>query len=296
MATTTMRGRLLLKCARFGSTADVYSISGGCGLMRFMSSNARATTGVGKAHVVGNRSHDLRAAPAPLASFFSASAPVAHSMPSTSCNHGVLAAAAANGGASVWGQGNGGEGSVGSPETRWLGVLALAGLAAAAALWKGNTVFASSAGNDERSFIMIKPDGVARGLVSAIIGRFEARGYKLIGLKMITPSIELAEKHYDEHRGKPFFRKLTSFLSSGPVVAMVFEGKGVVQTGRQMIGSTNPASSNPGTIRGDYGIDLGRNIVHGSDSHESAFLEISLWFAPGELNEYEKPEKAWLYE
>ena len=189
-------------------------------------------------------------------------------------------------------------GQAGAPEARWLGVLALAAglaLGASRALSGGSTV-AFAAGTDERSFIMIKPDGVARGLVSAIIGRFEARGYKLVGLKMLTPSVELAERHYAEHAGKPFFPKLTSFLSSGPVVAMVFEGKGVVQTGRQMIGATNPAAASPGTIRGDYGIDLGRNIVHGSDSHESAFLEISLWFSPSELNEYAKPEAGWLYE
>uniref|UniRef100_A0A383W1M7 Nucleoside diphosphate kinase n=1 Tax=Tetradesmus obliquus TaxID=3088 RepID=A0A383W1M7_TETOB len=122
---------------------------------------------------------------------------------------------------------------------------------------------------EELSFIMIKPDGVQRGLISDIIARFERKGYKLVGIKVLVPTQALAAKHYAEHDGKPFFPKLVNFLSSGPVVAMVWEGKSVVKYGRTMIGATNPLASSPGTIRGDYGIDTGRNIIHGSDSVEA---------------------------
>ncbi|KAK9823716.1 hypothetical protein WJX72_004856 [[Myrmecia] bisecta] len=148
----------------------------------------------------------------------------------------------------------------------------------------------------ERTFIMIKPDGVHRGLVADIIKRFEAKGYKLVGIKVLVPSKDLAGKHYAEHEGKPFYPGLVNFLSSGAVVAMVWEGKEVIKTGRTFIGATNPLASAPGTIRGDYGIDVGRNIIHGSDSVDSAQKEIALWFKPAELAEYELISKKWVYE
>jgi len=152
------------------------------------------------------------------------------------------------------------------------------------------------ADSDERSFIMVKPDGVQRGMVAEIIKRFEAKGYKLVGIKVIVPSKDLAGRHYEEHKERPFFPKLVNFLSSGAVVAMVWEGTGVVKYGRTMIGATNPLASEPGTIRGDFGIDVGRNIIHGSDSVESAQREMALWFLPHELADYEFANKAWIYE
>ncbi|KAL4432788.1 hypothetical protein ABPG77_008114 [Micractinium sp. CCAP 211/92] len=176
--------------------------------------------------------------------------------------------------------------------------IASAAALAGVALTMGTTV-SFAAGPRERSFIMVKPDGVHRGLVGDIIKRFEQRGYKLVGIKargVLVPSRELAASHYDEHNGKPFFPKLVDFLSSGAVVAMVFEGKDVVKTGRTMIGATNPLASAPGTIRGDFGIDMGRNIIHGSDSVESAMREIALWFKADELADYEPVATPWLYE
>ena len=116
--------------------------------------------------------------------------------------------------------------------------------------------------------LQVKPDGVNRALVGEILQRFERKGYKLVGAKVLVPSADLARGHYAEHDGKPFFPKLVHFLSSGAVVALVFEGKGVIAYGRTMIGATAPLASAPGTIRGDYGIDVGRNIIHGSDSVE----------------------------
>lgn len=158
------------------------------------------------------------------------------------------------------------------------------------------TTVSFAAGARERSFIMVKPDGVHRGLVGDIIKRFEQRGYKLVGIKVLVPSRDLAASHYAEHDGKPFFPKLVDFLSSGAVVAMVFEGKDVVKTGRAMIGATNPLASATGTIRGDFGIDMGRNIIHGSDSVDSAMREIALWFKADELADYEPVATPWLYE
>ncbi|KAL3154617.1 nucleoside diphosphate kinase [Trebouxia sp. C0010 RCD-2024] len=170
------------------------------------------------------------------------------------------------------------------------GALFAAGIAASLtpAAWAGSA--------EERSFIMIKPDGVNRGLVMDVLKRFEQKGYKLVAMKVIVPSKELAGKHYAEHDGKPFFPKLVDFLSSGAVVATVWEGKEVVKFGRTMIGATNPLASAPGTIRGDYGIDVGRNIIHGSDAVESAQKEIALWFKPEELAEYNVVTKGAIYE
>lgn len=148
----------------------------------------------------------------------------------------------------------------------------------------------------DRTYVMIKPDGVQRNLVGEIISRFEKRGIKIVALKMMRISRELAEKHYGEHQGKPFFEPLVDFITSGPVVAMVLEGKEVVSTVRDMMGATNPLKAAPGTIRGSYGLDVGRNVIHGSDSPESAAREINLFFAPGELLDYSKDVDGWLYE
>ncbi len=148
----------------------------------------------------------------------------------------------------------------------------------------------------DRTYVMVKPDGVQRNLVGEIISRFEKKGIKIAALKMMRISRELAEKHYGEHQGKPFFGPLVDFITSGPVVAMVLEGKDVVSTVRDMMGATDPLKAAPGTIRGTFGMDVGRNVVHGSDSNESAAREIALFFAPGEINEYSKAADTWLYE
>jgi nucleoside-diphosphate kinase len=148
----------------------------------------------------------------------------------------------------------------------------------------------------ERTFIAIKPDGVQRGLMGDIIQRFEAKGFTLVGMKFMQVSRDLAEKHYGEHQGKPFFAGLVDFITSGPVLAMVWEGKGVVASARKMIGVTNPLNAEPGTIRGDYGIDIGRNIIHGSDAVETAQQEISLWFSDAELASWTPTVSSWIYE
>ncbi|PKA53316.1 Nucleoside diphosphate kinase 1 [Apostasia shenzhenica] len=147
----------------------------------------------------------------------------------------------------------------------------------------------------EQSFIMIKPDGVQRGLVGEVISRFEKRGFYLKGLKLITVERSFAEKHYEDLAAKPFFAGLVDYIISGPVVAMVWEGKGVVATGRKMIGATNPLNSEPGTIRGDLAIEVGRNVIHGSDSIESARKEIALWFPEG-LFDWKSNLHPWIYE
>ncbi len=148
----------------------------------------------------------------------------------------------------------------------------------------------------ERTFLAIKPDGVQRQLVGTIVSRLESRGFQLVGLKLMQVSKDLAEAHYDEHKERPFFAGLVEFITSGPVVAMVWEGKGVVAAARKIIGKTNPLDSEPGTIRGDFGIDIGRNIIHGSDGIETATREIDLWFKPEELTSWSPATSAWLYE
>ncbi|MEO0768484.1 MAG: nucleoside-diphosphate kinase [Cyanobacteria bacterium J06649_4] len=147
----------------------------------------------------------------------------------------------------------------------------------------------------EKSFIMIKPDGVQRGLVGDIISRFETKGFKLVGLKQMSVSRELAESHYAVHKERPFFKGLVDYIISAPVVAMVWEGEGVIASARKLIGATNPLESEPGTIRGDYGITIGRNIIHGSDAPETAESEIKLWFG-SDLCEWESVMQPWLYE
>ena len=148
----------------------------------------------------------------------------------------------------------------------------------------------------EGTFIAIKPDGVQRGLIGEIIGRFEAKGFTLVGMKLMKASRELAEQHYGEHKGKPFFDGLVDFITSGPLVAMVWEGEGVVASSRKLIGATNPLTSEPGTIRGDFGISIGRNIIHGSDAVETANREIALWFSESDLTSWESSMTSWIYE
>lgn len=148
----------------------------------------------------------------------------------------------------------------------------------------------------ERTYIMIKPDGVQRGFVGEIITRFEKKGFKLLALKLFSPTKQLLEEHYKDLKEKPFFPKLLDYMLMGPVVCMVWQGREVVKTGRKMLGATNPLNSEPGTIRGDYCIESGRNIIHGSDSVESAEREIKLWFKPEELQTYNKDNEKWLYE
>jgi len=143
---------------------------------------------------------------------------------------------------------------------------------------------------------MIKPDGVMRGLVGKIIQRIEEKGFKVVAMKMNVMSQERAEEHYAEHVGKKFFQDLVGFITSGPSVQMVVEGKGVIAAMRKMNGATNPAEAAPGTIRGDFGIETGRNVVHGSDSTASAAREIELHFSEAELLEYQRIDEPWLYE
>ena len=148
----------------------------------------------------------------------------------------------------------------------------------------------------ERTFLAIKPDGVQRRLVGEIIRRFETKGFTLVGLKFMKVSKELAEQHYDVHRERPFFPGLVEFIISSPVVAMVWEGEGVVAAARKIIGATNPLTSEPGTIRGDFGINVGRNLIHGSDAQETAQREIALWFKDEELVAWQPHSAPWLNE
>lgn len=148
----------------------------------------------------------------------------------------------------------------------------------------------------ERTFLAVKPDGVQRKLVGEIIRRYEAKGFTLVGLKLLSVSRELAEAHYDVHRERPFFGGLVEFITSGPVVAMVWEGDGVVASARKIIGATNPLTAEPGTIRGDFGVSIGRNLIHGSDAIETAQREIGLWFKDEELVNWQPSLTSWLYE
>lgn len=129
----------------------------------------------------------------------------------------------------------------------------------------------------EKTFIMVKPDGVQRQLIGDILSRFERKGLQLAGAKLMRVTEQMAEKHYAEHQGKPFFGELVEFITSGPVFAMVWEGENVIEVTRQLIGKTNPKEALPGTIRGDYGMFVGKNIIHGSDSLESAEREINIF-------------------
>ncbi|GEN33695.1 MULTISPECIES: nucleoside-diphosphate kinase [Aneurinibacillus] len=146
----------------------------------------------------------------------------------------------------------------------------------------------------QRTFIMAKPDAVQRNLIGEIMQRFERKGFHLIGAKLMNVPRELAEEHYAEHKEKPFFGELVDFITSGAVFAMVWEGENVIATARNMMGKTNPAEAAPGTIRGDFGISMGMNIIHGSDAPETAEREIALWFKEDELHEYEKTINKWI--
>lgn len=147
----------------------------------------------------------------------------------------------------------------------------------------------------EKTFLMVKPDGVQRNLIGDIVRRFENKGFKLVAAKLMVISDELAKNHYAEHKERPFFGELVDFIISGPVFAMVWEGENVIKTAREMIGATNPQEANPGTIRGDYGMTVGKNIIHGSDSQESAEREIQLFFGESEIVSYEKMDNEWIY-
>ena len=143
---------------------------------------------------------------------------------------------------------------------------------------------------------MIKPDGVQRGLIGPIISRFETKGFKLVAMKLAAPGKEMFEKHYADLSARPFFAGLVEYAASGPVCCMVWEGNNAVATGRKMLGATKPFDSEPGTIRGDFCIDVGRNVIHGSDSVESANKEIALWFRDDELVNWESHSNKWVYE
>ncbi len=148
----------------------------------------------------------------------------------------------------------------------------------------------------ERTLVLVKPDAVQRGLVGDIISRFEHKGMKISALRMLMVSSELAKKHYGEHEGKDFYKGLVNFIRAGPLVAMIVEGDGAIAVVRKMVGSTNPKDALPGTIRHDFSIHTGRNLIHASDSAKSAEREITLFFDIDEIIEYEKNEETWVYE
>ncbi|SFE91297.1 nucleoside diphosphate kinase [Paenibacillus algorifonticola] len=146
----------------------------------------------------------------------------------------------------------------------------------------------------ERTFLMIKPDGVQRGLIGEIMSRFERKGLQLVAAKFMTVSTELAQKHYEEHEGKPFYEPLLAFITSGPVFAMVWQGDNVIALTRALIGKTNAVDALPGTIRSDFAVHTNYNLIHGSDSPENAIREISIFFTPEQLVEYEQTMQRWV--
>ena len=148
----------------------------------------------------------------------------------------------------------------------------------------------------ERTLVIIKPDGVQRGLVGPILTRLERRGLRLAAMKLMQITPELAARHYHIHQGKPFYEGLVEFITSGPVVVAVIEGQDAINTVRKTMGATNPAQADPGTIRADYGIEIGRNLVHGSDGAETAAYEIPLFFTEAEILSYERAIDAWINE
>ena len=147
----------------------------------------------------------------------------------------------------------------------------------------------------ERTFVMVKPDGVQRGLIGEIIGRFERRGLKIVGWKMVQVSEALARQHYAVHEGRPFFAGLITYITSAPVVAMVVEGTNAVVAVHQTVGATKPFEAAPGTIRADFALEIGRNLVHASDGQETAATEIALWFGE-ELVGWDRAVDAWIFE
>lgn len=148
----------------------------------------------------------------------------------------------------------------------------------------------------ERTFVLLKPDCVQRGFLGDIVGRFEKRGLKIVGLKMVEMPRKLAESYYAEHKGKPFYEGLISYVTSGPAVAMVVEGHEAVAVVRKMMGATDPVKAEPGTIRADLALHIGRNVIHGSDSIKSAEREIALFFKSEEIHAYERIDEQWVYE
>lgn len=146
----------------------------------------------------------------------------------------------------------------------------------------------------ERTLVLLKPDALQRRLVGQILARFEAKGLKIVGMKLLRVSPELAARHYAEHVGKPFYNELVSFITSAPVIALVVEGPRAVEVVRRLMGKTNALEAEPGTIRGDYGLSVGMNLVHGSDSPASASREIALFFSPDELHDYALADAPWL--
>ncbi len=148
----------------------------------------------------------------------------------------------------------------------------------------------------ERTLILVKPDAMQRGLAGEVLARFERRGLKLVALRMTQMDRTLAAKHYAEHIGKPFYKALTGFITSGPIIAALFEGENAVELARQTIGATDPKKAAPGSIRGDLGIDLGRNVVHGSDSPESAAREAALFFDEKDIVDWQRSVEGWIVE
>ena len=148
----------------------------------------------------------------------------------------------------------------------------------------------------ERTFVMVKPDGVQRGLVGEIIARLERRGLRLVGAKFMAVSPELAETHYGIHKGKPFYEGLIAYITSAPVMAMVWEGAKAVSAVRQTMGATNPTEAAPGSVRHDYGLEIGRNLTHASDSVENGKSEIALWFKEEELVDWQRDIDRWIFE
>ena len=148
----------------------------------------------------------------------------------------------------------------------------------------------------ERTLVLVKPDGVQRGLIGPILSRLEARGLKLVGLKLVSVSQALAARHYAEHEGKPFYPGLLSYITSGPVVALCVEGTSAVQMVRNAVGATNPLNAAPGTIRADYALDIGRNLIHASDAPETATRELALWFNEGDLVDWSRETDRWIFE
>ena len=148
----------------------------------------------------------------------------------------------------------------------------------------------------EQTLVLVKPDGVQRGLAGEVISRLERRGLKLVAMKLMRVGESLAKQHYGEHVERPFFPGLVSFITSGPIVAMAWQGENAISLARQTMGATNPVDSAPGTIRGDLGVNIGRNIVHGSDGPESAQRELNLFFQPGEILDYVRSTDSWITE
>ncbi|KAJ3115593.1 hypothetical protein HDU96_000350 [Phlyctochytrium bullatum] len=158
------------------------------------------------------------------------------------------------------------------------------------------TTIAGTKGGIERTFIAIKPDGTQRALVGEIIQRFEKRGFKLVAIKALVPSKALAEKHYEDLSARPFFKGLVQYMTSGkaPVIAMVWEGKDVIRQGRRIVGATNPLEAAPGTVRGDFCISVGRNVIHASDGFDTATQEIGLWFKKDEIVIWDYANVEWI--